>query len=183
MSDNITLPQGAGTILATDEILGVHVLRAKVQTGADGTAVDVSQSNPLPAGLVGALPAGTNIVGAVHVKPATAGGLSIYRTLSPGTTGVNLKDSPGQVFGWHISNTGASGVYVKLYNMTEAPGNMSNGSLVMTLYVPAGQITSVEHTNGIAFTIGIGLRATAGVSDTDNTAPTANSVIVNLFYK
>ena len=34
MSDNLALMQGSGALLATDEILGVHVLRAKVQTGA-----------------------------------------------------------------------------------------------------------------------------------------------------
>jgi hypothetical protein len=32
-----------------------------------------------------------------------------------------VKSSPGQVFGWHLSNTGASGVFVKLYDTAEAP--------------------------------------------------------------
>ncbi|XYH99959.1 hypothetical protein ACMHYB_09440 [Sorangium sp. So ce1128] len=182
MSDNITLPEGAGTLLATDEILGVHVLRAKVQTGVDGTAVDVSQNDPLPVGLVGSLPAGTNTVGAVHVKPATAGGLSVYRRVGLNSTGQNVKSSPGQVFGWHLANTGASGVFVKLYNMATAP-QIGTSTPVATLYVPAGQVVSAGHTNGIEFSLGIGIGATTGAADNDTNDPAANAVIVNVFYK
>ncbi|WP_437587186.1 hypothetical protein [Sorangium sp. So ce1000] len=182
MSDNITLPEGAGTLLATDEILGVHVLRAKLQTGADGTAVDVSQNDPLPASLVEPLPAGGNTIGAVSVKPATAGGLSVYRYIGLNSTGQNVKSSPGQVFGWHLSNSGASGVFVKLYNMGTAP-QIGTSTPVATLYVPAGQAISAGHTNGIEFSLGIGIGATTGVADNDISDPAANTMIVNVFYK
>lgn len=47
MADNITAP-AAGTILATDEIGGVHHPRTKISFGGDGTATDVSDANPLP---------------------------------------------------------------------------------------------------------------------------------------
>ncbi|WP_437597400.1 hypothetical protein WMF28_32680 [Sorangium sp. So ce590] len=182
MSDNITLPEGAGTLLATDEILGVHVLRAKVQTGADGTAVDVSQDDPMPVGLVEPLPAGGNTVGAVHVKPATAGGLSVYRFLGLNSSGRSVKSSAGQVFGWHLANTGASGVLVKFYDTAEAPV-VGSTTTFATLYVPAGQVVSAEHTNGIAFSSGIGMGATTGLAELDATAPAASTVIVNVFYK
>jgi hypothetical protein len=182
MSDNITLPQNAGTLLATDEILGVHVLRAKVQTGADGAAVDVSQDNPMPVGVVGPLPAGANTVGAVHVTPATAGGLSIYRNVGLSTTGQSVKSSPGQVFGWHLANSGASGAFVKLYDMATAP-QIGTSTPVATLYVPAGQVVSAEHTNGIELSNGIGIGATTGVADSDASDPAANTVVVNVFYK
>ncbi|WP_437314751.1 hypothetical protein [Sorangium sp. So ce385] len=182
MSDNITLPQGAGTLLATDEILGVHVLRAKVQAGADGTAVDVSQNNPLPVGLVGSLPAGANTVGAVHVKPATAGGLSIYHNIGLSNSGQNVKSSAGQVFGWHLANTGSSAAFVKLYDMAGTP-TMSSDVPAVTLCVPAGQVTSAEHTNGLAFTNGIAIAATAGSADNNNSAPGLNTMVVNVFYK
>ncbi|MGK4001456.1 hypothetical protein WMF31_02440 [Sorangium sp. So ce1036] len=182
MSDNITLPEGAGTILATDEILGVHVLRAKVQTGVDGTAVDVSQDDPLPVGLVGALPAGTNTVGAVHVTPATAGGLSIYRNVGLSTTGQNVKSSPGQVFGWHLANWSSSDAFVKLYDTAGAP-TVGTTQPALTLMVPAGQVVSAEHTNGIAFTNGIGIGASAAASDNNTSTPGPNTIIVNVFYK
>lgn len=43
----ITLP--SGLILATDRISGVDFQRAKLAWGIEGSAVDVSASNPLPA--------------------------------------------------------------------------------------------------------------------------------------
>ncbi|MDC0678640.1 hypothetical protein [Sorangium atrum] len=182
MSDNITLPEGAGTLLATDEILGVHVLRAKLQTGVDGTAVDVSQNDPLPVRLVGSLPAGANTVGAVHVKPDTAGGLSVHRNVSLSATGQSAKSSPGQVFGWHLANWGSSVAFVKLYNTAGTP-TVGTTEPALTLMVPAGQVVSAEHTNGIAFTNGIGIGATVGAADGDATAPAANTMIVNVLYK
>ncbi|WP_437575048.1 hypothetical protein [Sorangium sp. So ce887] len=182
MSDNITLSEGAGTLLATDEILGVHVLRAKLQTGVDGTAIDVSQDDPLPVGLVEPLPAGGNTVGAVNVKPATAGGLSVYRFLGLNSSGRSVKSSAGQVFGWHCSNTGGSGVFVKFYNTGAVPA-VGLSPAFMTLYVPAGQAISAEHTNGIAFSSGIGIGATPHSADGDENNPAADTVVVNVFYK
>ncbi|WP_437741770.1 hypothetical protein WME73_41315 [Sorangium sp. So ce302] len=182
MSDNITLPEGAGTILATDEILGVHVLRAKLQTGADGTAVDVSQTDPLPVSLVGSLPAGTNTIGAVNVKPATSGGLSIYRNTGLSTTGQNVKGSAGQVFGWHLANWSSTDAFVKLYNTAGAP-TVGTTTPALTLMVPAGQVVSAEHTNGIAFTTGIGIGATATPADNNTSQPGPNTIVVNVLYK
>lgn len=40
MADNVTITQGAGTTIATDDIGGVQFQRVKVALGADGTAVD-----------------------------------------------------------------------------------------------------------------------------------------------
>ncbi len=48
MADNIAATQGTGTTLATDDIGGVHYPRIKLSIGADGTAGDVSTSNPIP---------------------------------------------------------------------------------------------------------------------------------------
>lgn len=47
MADNITLP-ATGVTAASDEIGGVHYQRVKPAFGVDGTAVDVSTTNPLP---------------------------------------------------------------------------------------------------------------------------------------
>ena len=47
MVDNVTTP-GPGTVLATDEIGGVHYPRNKIAFGADGSAADVSAANPFP---------------------------------------------------------------------------------------------------------------------------------------
>jgi len=48
MADNITVTQGTGTTMATDDVSGVQYPRVKVSIGADGSAVDVSTANPMP---------------------------------------------------------------------------------------------------------------------------------------
>ena len=55
MADNVGYTPGAGATIAADDIGGVLYQRVKPVTGADGTAVDVSDANPLPVGAVGEL--------------------------------------------------------------------------------------------------------------------------------
>jgi hypothetical protein len=53
MADNIGYTPGSGATVAADEIGGVLHQRIKIGIGDDGTAVDVSESNPMPVELVG----------------------------------------------------------------------------------------------------------------------------------
>jgi hypothetical protein len=55
MSDNVGYTPGSGATVAADNIGGVLHQRVKIGVGADGTAVDVSESNPLPMQAVGEL--------------------------------------------------------------------------------------------------------------------------------
>jgi len=49
MADNTTLNSGSGgDVIATDDIAGVKHQRVKIQYGVDGSATDVSDTNPLP---------------------------------------------------------------------------------------------------------------------------------------
>ena len=48
MPDNLGYTEGTGSSVATDEIDGLHHQRIKLGIGEDGTAVDVSKSNPMP---------------------------------------------------------------------------------------------------------------------------------------
>lgn len=48
MADNITATPGTGLTLATDDIGGVHYPRTKLSIGDDGSAADVSATNPMP---------------------------------------------------------------------------------------------------------------------------------------
>lgn len=48
MADNVGYTPGTGATVAADEISGVLYQRVKPVVGADGTAVDVSASNPMP---------------------------------------------------------------------------------------------------------------------------------------
>ena len=48
MADNVGYTPGAGATIAADDIGGVLHQRIKLGIGADGTAVDVSSTNPMP---------------------------------------------------------------------------------------------------------------------------------------
>jgi hypothetical protein len=104
-----------------------------------------------------------------------------YRNLNLGTTGVTVKGSAGEVGGWYIANNAASVRYVKLYDETTQP--TSGDTPKLTIPVPANSAANLTAPAGIDFTSGIGLRASTGVADNDTGAPSANDVVVNLFYK
>jgi hypothetical protein len=55
MSDNVGYTPGSGATIAADDIGGVLHQRVKLSVGADGTAVDVSASNPMPVAAYGEL--------------------------------------------------------------------------------------------------------------------------------
>ncbi len=49
MADNVTSNPGAGGyVFATDEVGGAHHPYSKIEYGADGEAIPVSTTNPLP---------------------------------------------------------------------------------------------------------------------------------------
>lgn len=162
MADNIALMDGAGARLASDDVDGVQVLRCKLQTGDDGTATDVSEDGPLP----------------VEIQ---ATGLSAFQAIGLGATGQVAKDSPSQLFGWHLANSGSSGVFVKVYDAASAP-EVGTDTPLMTFFVPATGVVASKHPNGITFENGISVAATTGADDADAEPPTAGSVVANLFF-
>ena len=155
--------------------------------------VDVITLPALPAGTnnigdvdvltLPAIPAGTNTIGAVNVKPATSGGLSIFRSLDLDETEEEIKSTAGQVYGYYIYNKAATAIYVKFYNATAANVTVGTTTPVLTIGIPAGSGANVEWTNGIAFSTAITIAATTGVADNDTTAPAANDIVANIFYK
>ncbi len=48
MADNVAITAGTGTTIAADDISGVLHQRVKIEYGVDGSATDVSTTNPLP---------------------------------------------------------------------------------------------------------------------------------------
>jgi len=48
MADNVGYTPGSGATVAADDIGGVLHQRIKIGVGADGTATDVSEANPMP---------------------------------------------------------------------------------------------------------------------------------------
>lgn len=68
MADNVGYTPGTGAVVAADEIGGVLYQRVKPVIGADGTAVDVSATNPLPITIQStANPVDVNVLGTPSV--------------------------------------------------------------------------------------------------------------------
>jgi hypothetical protein len=167
---------------------GVEGLLTTIDADTGGILTSVQtldnaiSGNEMQVDVVGALPAGTATIGAVNVKPATSGGLTIFRSIDLDETEEEVKATAGQVFGWYMFNAAATTHYVKFYNATTANVTVGTTTPVMTIPLPAGAGANIEFTNGIAFGTAITVAATTGVADNDTGAPAANAVVVNVFY-
>lgn len=122
----------------------------------------------------------------VNPQPHTAGGLSISRDidLDNGTLTV-VKNAPGQVYGWDITNTTTGTVFVKFYDATS--GTLGTGTPVLTIAIPGNASDDTLHTKnfgamGLAFATGICVGAGTGVADNDTGDPGANGVVANIYY-
>lgn len=104
-----------------------------------------------------------------------------YRNISLSTTGQVIKASSGCIYEYYFYNSGGAIVYIKLYN--KATAATSSDTPVRTYAVGAGQGANCAIDLGIQFLTGIGIRASTGVADNDNTAPGANEVTVNIGFR
>lgn len=192
-----SFPSIANVLLAPTGSAGVVVtyLSAGVYVDAKGTGTDFA-TNPtnypyveagtrvIPFGRVGVpfsdstVPGGTQTV---TVVPGTSGGLSIYRSIDLSTTGLVVKSTPGQLYSGTYANASSSFRFVKFYNKATAAS--SADTPVATIPLPPYSSVPVTITQGWAFSTGISIRASTGVADADNTAPSANDVVVSLGYK
>ena len=92
-----------------------------------------------------------------------------------------VKASAGTLYGWSVTNTSGTFLYLKLYNL--ASGATSAGTPLVRLGVRGGETLSVDLALGVTFGTGISHRITSGVADTDASAAVANSMLVNLWYQ
>ena len=115
------------------------------------------------------------------IVPVSTGGLSVYRNINLVASGVNIKSSAGQIYGWYLFNNAPTVRYIKLYNKAKAP-SVGADTPAMTIPLPANAAANVIVPSGIAFSHGIGIGATTGVSDGNADMPTTNDVIVNIIY-
>lgn len=115
--------------------------------------------------------------------PTTTGGCTIFRSIDLDETEEEIKATAGNLYGYYFANTNAAARYLKFYNATAANVTVGSTTPVLTFYLPP---TSAGHV-GFAFPIGfataITAAATTGVADADTGAPSANDVILNVFYK
>lgn len=106
--------------------------------------------------------------------------LLTYRNINAQTTGSVVKAYAGGIFDLTMSNANAAIRYLKLYDKATAP--TSSDTPIRTYLLPPSSTVVVPVTDGIDFVNGISLRASTGVADNDNTAPSANDVLVNIGY-
>lgn len=127
------------------------------------------------------------IDGSFDFVPTTSGGLSIFRSLDLDESEEEVKATAGQLYGIWFTNTNASTRWIKFYNATAANVTVGTTTPVITLALPGNSSDDISglfnSTHGMAFDTAITVAATTGVADNDTGAPSANDVIVNIFYK
>jgi hypothetical protein len=123
----------------------------------------------------------------VNPQPHTTGGCSIFRSLDLDETEEDVKTSAGQIYGLWVTNTTTATIWLKFYNATAANVTVGTTTPVITLGIPGNTSDDVAglfaSTMGIAFDTAICAAATTGVADNDTGAPSANALIINVFYK
>jgi hypothetical protein len=172
LADNFTANAGSGgSTFASDDISSVQYPRIKLVHGADGSNDgDISTANPLP----------------VRVLGTAANGCTIFRSIDIDETEEEVKGSAGTVFGVWFSNMATSTRFLKFYNATAANVTVGTTTPVLTLALPGNSSDDISGvfsiSQGIAFSTAITVAATTGIADNDTGAPSANDVIVNVFY-
>lgn len=168
MADNFVTNAGSGgSTFAADDISSVLFPRVKPAWGADGTATDVSVAAPMP----------------VELVSTGAAGLTIFRSLDLDESEEAVKASAGVVYAIEITNRSTAARYVKFYNATTANVTVGTTTPVMTLCLEGSQGMSWSIPQGIAFDTAISAAATTGLADNDTGAPSANDVVIHVFYK
>jgi len=114
-----------------------------------------------------------------------AGLMAPYSYISDATDLVSVTDGPTTLYGISCTSTDATVIYIKFYNKASAP-DPSGETPVLRFAVPSaatggGFVWNVPQ--GIYFATGLGFALMTGAADADETAVTANEVMVNLIYK
>jgi len=106
----------------------------------------------------------------------------VVRNLDVDESGDLLITGNRTLFGLFFTNLGAATRYLKLYNKATAP-TVGTDTPFMTIPIFTKKKIEIEINGGIPFSLGIGIGATVGVGDADNTAPGANEVVGLILYK
>jgi hypothetical protein len=184
-------------IAGTDVAAGAGAVSAQTQRvthASDDPAVTALQvidncisGSEAQVDVVAALPAGANLIGDVAIGPRATGGATPYSYISDGTDFVSVTDGASTLYAISCTSTDATVVYLKIYDHADAPDPSADAaSIALRFAVPsaatgAGFVWNVPQ--GMNFANGIGFALVTGAADTDETAVTANEVMLNLVYK
>lgn len=131
--------------------------------------------------------AGANLIGDVAIGNRASGGATPYSYISDGTDFVSVTDGATTLYAVSCTSTDATVVYIKVYDKATAPDPSADAaSIKLRFAVPslatgAGFVWSVPQ--GMDFPTGLGFALVTGAADTDETAVSANEVMVNMVYK
>jgi hypothetical protein len=131
MADNLTSPVVSGTVLATDQIAGIHYPRTKISLGDDGSAQDLSANNPMPVLPAASAPVtvtGGAAVNAILLSVDTNG----YNGLAYQTTGVFVGSIVAEG-----SNDNANWVSLQQLNVSNNTYTTLVSATAQANYVPA----------------------------------------------
>lgn len=195
----------AGTLMAALNLdasgnLKVNVASGSVQAIVDNTtAFTAGSSQGLPVGYVfndsaSAAVSGTfalaRITSARQVRSVldatTNGGCTRYSSIMPATVAKNvLKASAGQLYYINCVNLNGVAVYLRFWDALTGSVTLGTTASTDMFVVPgntAGAGFNIAIPQGLQFTTGIISAVSGAIGTTDNTAITANTVVLNLGY-
>jgi hypothetical protein len=158
--------------------VGASTLRTASELGNATGAADFAAGNS-SAQTLRVVIASNQVAIPVIQSVGTTGGTStnVQQAL---TTKVNIKAAAGQLYGYALTNTNASTVYVFYYNTATTPATIGSATnLLFQIGIPAGASANVSFDNGIAFSTGIAVAVST--SATTSVAPTNGLVITTLY--
>lgn len=178
VAENITQVAGT-TISATNPLFTNISVGSAAISATNGLYSNILQGN--------AVLSITNPAFVKNVATAT-GGTSTAGAIAPNnTTAVVVKSGAGTLYALQLYGINAAPLYVKFYNATSA--TCGSGTPVKRVMIPAagtaanGAGSNVDFgPTGVNFSTGITYCATTGITDADNTAPTANNFLINVDY-
>ena len=108
-----------------------------------------------------------------------------FEAVWPGnTTPQQVCVGPGHVLkGYSLLNNASTQRYVRIFDSVASP-TMGTDTAKIVIALPAGAAgagANLSFDTPIAFAFGIWVSVTTGVSNTDNSAPSASDVLLNLF--
>lgn len=124
-----------------------------------------------------------------HVTNAadSSGGSKVFRSIDLDESEEQVKATGGVVYGWAVTNQASTTRWLKFYDATAANVTVGTTTPVITFGIPGNSSDEVSANMlggvGIQFSTAITVAATTGVADSDTGAPSANDVVVNVFYR
>ncbi len=117
----------------------------------------------------------------VALGSANSRGAKDWRTNDLVNTGVLIKSGPGNFYGGFVYNSNAAARFLKIYDRSIAATN-SDIPIATIFCEPLKHTPIPAPAQGVELVSGLSVRATTGLADNDNTAPTAGDLYATLYF-